>query len=62
MAEAVADLEALRAHWGLPTWVVGGHSFGATLALAYALTHPDRTRGLIYLSGTGVDPGCRSAP
>ncbi|HEV7128306.1 MAG TPA: alpha/beta hydrolase [Ktedonobacterales bacterium] len=57
VATAVADLEALRAHWRLPAWMVGGHSWGATLALAYALTHPERTRGLIYLSGTGVEPG-----
>lgn len=52
---AVADLEALREHWDLPRWVVAGHSWGATLALAYCLEHPDRTVGLIYLSGTGVD-------
>jgi proline iminopeptidase len=30
--------------------VVAGHSFGAALALAYALEHPDRTEALIYLS------------
>ena len=56
VASAVADLEALRRHWRLDSWTVGGHSWGASLALAYALEHPDRTAGLIYLSGTGVDP------
>ncbi|MBI2942309.1 MAG: alpha/beta hydrolase [Chloroflexi bacterium] len=55
MAIAIADLEALREHWGVERWVVAGHSFGATLALAYCLTHPSRVSGLIYLSGTGVD-------
>lgn len=50
MARWVADLEALRRHWGHRRWVVGGHSFGAALALAYALEHPDRTEAVIYLS------------
>lgn len=56
VATAVADLDALRAHWGLTGWIVAGHSWGATLALAYCLRHPARARGLIYLSGTGIDP------
>lgn len=46
----VADLEELREHWGHDRWVVGGHSFGAELALAYAVTHPLRTEALIYIS------------
>jgi proline iminopeptidase len=33
---------------------VGGHSWGANLALFYALAHPDRTLGVIYLAGTGL--------
>ncbi len=56
VATAVADLDALRAHWGLTDWIAAGHSWGATLALAYCLQYPGRARGLIYLSGTGVDP------
>jgi proline iminopeptidase len=48
------DLEALRRALGHERWVVGGHSAGADLALAYALTHPERVRALLYLSGTGV--------
>lgn len=54
VASFVADLEALRRHWRHDRWVVGGHSWGANLALFYALEHPDRTLGLIYLAGTGV--------
>jgi proline iminopeptidase len=50
MARAVADLDALRRHWGYERWVVAGHSFGAALALAYALDHPDRTEAVIYQS------------
>jgi proline iminopeptidase len=53
---AVADLDALREHWGYDSWVVGGHSWGAALALLYALTHPERTRAVVYISGTGVTP------
>src|SRR6266849_4760726 len=55
VATAVADLDALRDHWGFSRWIVLGHSWGATLALAYALTHPSRVRALLYLSGTGID-------
>jgi proline iminopeptidase len=54
LATAVADLEALRAHWGSARWVVGGHSSGATLALAYCLMYPRAVTGLLYLSGTGL--------
>jgi proline iminopeptidase len=48
------ELERLRADSGLTKWLVGGHSFGADLALAYALEHPDRTAGVLSICGTGV--------
>ena len=51
----VDDLHALSAHWGLDRWLVGGHSWGANLALAYCLAYPDRAIGLVQLSGTGID-------
>ena len=54
LARYLADLEAVRAHLGHERWVVGGHSFGATVALRYALAHPDRTRALVYLSSVGT--------
>jgi proline iminopeptidase len=44
------DLEGLRAHWGHERWVVAGHSFGAAIALAYAMAHPERTLALVYMS------------
>ncbi len=56
---AVADLDALREHWGVEEWVVAGHSWGATLALTYCLEHPDRARAMLYLSGAGIDPAWR---
>jgi proline iminopeptidase len=61
VATAVADLEAVRAAWEVERWVVFGHSWGATLALAYAVAHPDRVRGLVHVSGTGVDPAWHEA-
>ncbi len=43
----VADIERLRGHLGIDRWVVFGGSWGSTLALAYAETHPDRVRALL---------------
>jgi proline iminopeptidase len=45
----IADLETLRTHRGHQQWIVGGHSWGANLALLYALAHPDRVTGVIYM-------------
>jgi proline iminopeptidase len=53
VARAVADIEDLRRHWGHERWQVFGHSWGATLALAYAWTHPHRVESLVYCAGTG---------
>lgn len=43
----VADIERLRELLGVSQWVVFGGSWGSTLALAYAETHPDKVSGLI---------------
>jgi proline iminopeptidase len=43
----VADIEALRTHLGVARWLVFGGSWGSTLALAYAETHPERVLGLV---------------
>lgn len=43
----VADIEQLREHLGIESWMVFGGSWGSTLALAYAQTHPARTRSLV---------------
>ncbi|MCX4745582.1 alpha/beta hydrolase [Kitasatospora sp. NBC_01287] len=55
VARSVADLEALRAHFGLERMVLLGHSWGAQLVLEYALAHPERVSALVYVSGTGID-------
>jgi proline iminopeptidase len=43
----VADIERIREALGIDRWVVFGGSWGSTLALAYAQSHPDRVLGLI---------------
>ncbi len=43
----VADIEAIRETLGIERWMVFGGSWGATLALVYAQTHPERTARLI---------------
>ncbi|AXK72592.1 prolyl aminopeptidase [Lysobacter sp. TY2-98] len=43
----VADIETLREHLGIDKWQVFGGSWGSTLALAYAQTHPHRATELV---------------
>lgn len=43
----VADIERIREALGIRNWIVFGGSWGATLALIYAQTHPDRARHLV---------------
>ena len=43
----VADIERLRTMLGVQRWQVFGGSWGSTLALAYAQTHPERVTELI---------------
>lgn len=43
----VADMERLRAHLGVARWQLFGGSWGSTLALAYAETHPERVTSLV---------------
>jgi proline iminopeptidase len=64
VARSAADLEAVQAGLGLERTAPGemapgkvalfGHSWGATLALRYALDHPDRVSALVYACGTGL--------
>jgi proline iminopeptidase len=54
VARSVADLDAVQSGLGADRVAVLGHSWGATLALRYALDHPDRVGALIYVSGTGL--------
>ena len=45
--DLVSDIEKLREELKIDQWVVFGGSWGSTLSLAYAQTHPDSCKGLI---------------
>jgi proline iminopeptidase len=45
--DLVADIEKLRHHLGIDRWVVFGGSWGSSLSLAYAQTHPTRCKALV---------------
>lgn len=45
--DLVSDIEKLREHLSIEQWTVFGGSWGSTLALTYAQTHPQRCNGLI---------------
>jgi pimeloyl-ACP methyl ester carboxylesterase len=50
-AELTKDLAKLLHELGLERAVLVGHSWGATVALVFAATHPDRTAGLVVVDG-----------
>src|SRR2546427_10304030 len=52
--EHVADLEALRGHWGLERGTLLGYSWGGLLAVLYALEHPDRIDRLALVAPAPV--------
>ena len=45
--DLVADMERLRVHLSIERWQVFGGSWGSTLALAYAQSHPERVSELV---------------
>jgi proline iminopeptidase len=58
--DLVADIEKLRSHLGIAKWQVFGGSWGSTLALAYAETHPKAVtelvlRGMFLLRKAEID-------
>jgi proline iminopeptidase len=55
--DLIADMELLREHLDVERWLVLGGSWGSTLALAYAETHPDRVTEMILW---GVTTGRRA--
>ncbi|MBR7928345.1 prolyl aminopeptidase [Aerococcaceae bacterium zg-ZUI334] len=44
---SVGDMEIIREQLGVEQWYVFGGSYGSTLALAYAIHHPNRVQHLI---------------
>ena len=54
VATSLEDLEIIRQHHGIQRWVVIGHSWGADVALVYALHYPERVYGFACLAGGRV--------
>lgn len=58
--DLVSDIEKLRNHLSIARWSVFGGSWGSTLALAYAIKHPDSVaelflRGIFLLRKKEID-------
>lgn len=56
----ISDIEVIRNALGINSWIVFGGSWGATLALLYAQTHPDRAaylvlRGVFLMTQSELD-------
>ena len=45
--DLIADIEIIRQRLEIDKWVVFGGSWGSTLSLSYAITHPDRCKALV---------------
>jgi len=54
--DLVADMEALREHLCIDKWTVIGGSWGTTLALAYAETHPSKVRSMLLRGVCLMEP------
>jgi proline iminopeptidase len=50
LSSEMDDLDRVRRHFGLDAPVVLGHSWGAVLALEYALRHPTRVSRLVLMN------------
>ncbi|MEL6807156.1 MAG: alpha/beta fold hydrolase [Pseudomonadota bacterium] len=46
-ADLIADIEAVRIHYGVEAWVLFGGSWGSTLAMAYAQSYPQRVQAMV---------------
>lgn len=57
----VADVEALRVVLRLDRMTLLGHSYGATVAVAYAAAHPEHVERLVLISPGALDPADTSA-
>ena len=51
---AVSDIEKIRKYYSVSKWIVGGHSWGANLALVYALKYSSCVDALLYIAGNGI--------
>ena len=51
----VADVDAVADKLGLERFVLAGNSMGGGIAMAYAMEHPERLRGLVLVDAGGAD-------
>ena len=61
IAQAIDDLDQLRAALKVDRWAVIGHSWGAELALRYAAARPEQTSAVVYIAGVGAGNDFRPA-
>jgi len=54
IAAMIADIEVLRKHLNLESWIVFGQSFGGTLAYFYAAKYPKRVKAMIQSNSAGM--------
>jgi len=54
--DLVSDIERLRNHLKIPQWFVFGGSWGTTLGIVYAETHPEKVTGLLLRSVCLIKP------
>ena len=47
-AQQVADLDAVRRHFGIARATLVAHSYGPLLAATYAIAHPDAVRRMVF--------------
>ncbi|SEK78591.1 alpha/beta fold hydrolase [Rhodococcus maanshanensis] len=59
-ADLMTWLDAVRAELGVPRATLIGHSYGAWIALSYALSHPDRVNRLALLDPSNCFSGLRA--
>lgn len=50
---AIDDIESIRKYYKIDKWIIGGHSWGANLALAYSLEYNQYIQKILYIAGNG---------
>lgn len=54
MDAMVEDIETLRRHLGIDSWIVMGHSFGGMLTIAYVAEHPEPVEAMVLSAPAGA--------
>lgn len=49
----IDDIEYIRKYYDIDKWIVGGHSWGANLALIYSLKYTQNVQKILYIAGNG---------